>query len=62
MAPFTATCATCEKGAILQVAVGNDVARYDGCTDYHHRFVCNNCNQMFDVYAESADNCEKLGI
>jgi Fe2+ or Zn2+ uptake regulation protein len=41
-----------EKGVILQIAVANDVSRYDGCTDFHHHFICEGCGGVFDVYQD----------
>jgi len=49
-----------EKGIILQIAIANDVARYDGCTDFHHHFICNHCGKVFDVYMDCANDYEKL--
>ena len=49
-----------QKGAILQIALANDVSRYDGCTDFHHHFICDSCGGVFDVYIDSTDDSEGL--
>ena len=48
------------KGVILQIAVANDVSRYDGCVDFHYHFICNNCGRVLDVYTDYNDDNEKL--
>ena len=50
-----------EKGVVLQIAIANDVSRYDGCTDFHHHFICNHCGKVFDVYTNRTDDHETLG-
>jgi len=49
-----------EKGIILQIAVANDVSRYDGCTDFHQHFICNNCGNIFDLKIDCAQVSEKF--
>jgi len=49
-----------EKGAIIQIAVANDVARYDGCVDCHQHFICEKCGGIFDVHIGGDDDSEKL--
>ena len=41
-----------EKGIIIQIAVANVVARFDGCIDHHHHFICNSCGGIFDVFVD----------
>ena len=42
-----------EIGLVLQIAVADDVARYDGCTTQHYHLKCKVCNGIFDVKMES---------
>jgi len=49
-----------DKGEILQLAVPNDVSRYDGCTDFHHHFVCDSCGGVFDVHADCIDATKEV--
>ena len=50
-----------EKNVVLQIAVANDVVRYDGCTAFHHHFICNDCRRVFDIYIDHADDSKQLG-
>jgi len=38
-----------EEGLIKQIAVSDDVARYDGCVKVHYHFSCKLCNKIFDL-------------
>ena len=49
-----------EKGDVLQIAVANDVARYDGCTDFHHHFLCDACGRILDIYINSDADFESI--
>ncbi|MCL2203558.1 MAG: transcriptional repressor [Defluviitaleaceae bacterium] len=44
-----------EKGVVMQIAVANDVARYDGGTDFHHHFICDVCGGVYDIDAERGE-------
>jgi ferric uptake regulator, fur family len=37
-----------ETGKIKKLKV-NDMYRYDGFTNKHHHFICNNCNKIIDI-------------
>jgi len=49
-----------EKGIALQVAVTGDASRFDGCTDFHFHFICNDCRKVIDLQIDGADDSEKL--
>ena len=49
-----------QKGSVYQVAVINDIARYDGCLDTHYHFICDECSSIFDIYPEINDNSEDV--
>ena len=49
-----------ERGAVLQLAVPNDVVRYDGCVNFHHHFVCDTCSKVFDIYIDEGFDFEDL--
>ena len=49
-----------DKGIILQIEAAKDAARYDGCTDLHHHFICDKCGRVFDLDIEFDDGCEGL--
>jgi len=38
-----------KEGAITQLAVIDDVARYDGCAKPHYHFSCKICNRIIDI-------------
>ncbi|MCL2571471.1 MAG: transcriptional repressor [Defluviitaleaceae bacterium] len=37
------------EGIITQMAVSDDVARYDGTSEPHYHFSCKVCNKIFDL-------------
>ena len=48
-----------KEGIVAQVAVKDDVARYDGCITPHYHCICNECGEITDVemgYVEGLDN------
>jgi len=47
---------------ILQIAVANDVSRYDGCTDFHQHFVCDDCGRVLDVPIDSDSEADISSI
>ena len=47
-------------GKILQIAVENDVSRYDGNTEAHQHFICDSCGGIFDVNIDFAEGSKKL--
>jgi Fe2+ or Zn2+ uptake regulation protein len=48
-----------DSGKILQIAVENDVSRYDGNTKEHQHFICDTCSRIFDVNIDFAEGSEK---
>jgi len=48
-----------KQNKALQIPTAGDVARYDGCTDVHHHFICNRCGGVFDVPTEGNENAAK---
>ena len=48
-----------EIGKILQIAVENDVSRYDGNTEEHQHFICDSCGRILDVHIDFAEGSEK---
>ena len=49
-----------EKGKILQIAVANDVFRFDGYAEDHFHFICGKCNKIYDVDVGAPDDFNKL--
>jgi len=49
-----------KEGVILQLAVSDDVARYDGCTDVHYHFACKACNKIIDLEMDSIPAIDSL--
>ena len=39
-----------ESGDALRIPVANDATRFDGDLHPHHHFICDNCQQMFDLF------------
>jgi len=48
------------EGAIQQLAVSDDVARYDGCTDIHYHFACKSCDKIMDLEMDSIPAIDSL--
>lgn len=46
---------------MLQLAVPNDVVRYDGCVNFHHHFFCDTCGRVLDISIEDGFDFEELG-
>jgi len=49
-----------DKGVILQIAVTNDVSRYDGCAKPHYHFICENCDKIIDINIDYPDDSVEL--
>ena len=41
-----------EEGQILDIALDGTLNRFDGNTQYHHHFICEQCGRVFDVISE----------
>ena len=50
-----------DKGTVLQIAVPNDVVRYDGRTEFHHHFACDMCERVYDVHIDGSNDFDALG-
>jgi len=49
-----------DRGIILQIAVTNDVSRYDGCATEHYHFICESCGQIFDINIGQSNDSDIL--
>ena len=38
-----------EEGQILDIALDGTLNRFDGNTQYHHHFICEQCGRVFDL-------------
>jgi len=38
-----------EEGQILEIELAGTLSRFDGNTQYHHHFMCEQCGRVFDV-------------
>jgi len=38
-----------QQGQILEIALAGALSRFDGNTQYHHHFICEQCGRVFDV-------------
>jgi len=38
-----------EEGQILEIELDQTLSRFDGNTQYHHHFICEQCGRVFDV-------------
>ena len=38
-----------EEGQILEIELAGTLSRFDGNTQYHHHFICEQCGRVFDV-------------
>jgi len=45
-----------EEGQILEIELARTLSRFDGNTQYHHHFICDQCGRVFDV-----NNDERMG-
>ncbi len=41
-----------EEGHILELELAGTLTRFDGNTQYHHHFICEQCDRVFDVSSE----------
>jgi len=49
-----------EEGAIAQMAVFDDVSRYDGRADVHYHFACKKCNEIFDLEIDCIKGIDEM--
>ena len=49
-----------QEGRILEIALSGALSRFDGNTQYHHHFICEQCGRVFDV--ESDEPMERAMI
>jgi len=45
-----------EEGQITQLAVTDDVARFDGCAKPHYHFACKICNKIIDLEMDCVED------
>ncbi len=45
-----------ERGEILKLSCGDNFDRFDGNSKPHYHFICNTCNQVYDLKMESIDH------
>lgn len=38
-----------ETGTIMRIDTNHDSVHYDGCTDTHYHFICEECGKVFDL-------------
>ena len=41
-----------QEGQILELNFGNTLVRFDGNTQYHYHFICEQCGRVFDVSSD----------
>jgi Fe2+ or Zn2+ uptake regulation protein len=43
-----------QEGLILEIELVGMLTRFDGNTQYHHHFICEQCGRVFDVESDEA--------
>ena len=41
-----------QEGKVLELDFANDQSRFDGNTQYHYHFICEQCGRIFDVTSD----------
>lgn len=45
-----------EQGEVLSLKLGDGKEHFDGHTTSHYHFICNECNEVEDIFIEPLDN------
>ncbi len=48
-----------QSGEIIKIQTASNKEHFDGCTERHNHFVCRECDRIFDVNVDGADELEK---